>query len=87
MELARCPKTGTDVIPMCEETIPVSDEMHCTTNRSDGNIWAAARSDHLNGVNVAFSDGAVKFINDTVDLAIWQALGTRDGHEVIQPDY
>jgi prepilin-type processing-associated H-X9-DG protein len=76
-----------DVIPMCDETIPDNDPLYCTTNRSNGEIWAAARSEHMNGVNVAFADGSTRFINDTVELTIWRALGTRDGREVIQPDY
>lgn len=78
---------GTDVIPMCDNTIPDSNPMHCVTNRSDGAIYASARSQHMNGVNVAFADGSTRLINDTVDLVIWQALGTRYGQEVVQPDY
>ncbi len=78
---------SNDVIPMCDETIPGSDKMSCTTHRSDGSIWAAARSAHTNGVNVAFCDGATKFISDSIDLLIWQNLGTRAGGEVIDPDY
>lgn len=79
--------TGTDVIPMCDESIPHNDPMHCVTNQSDDAIYASARSDHMNGVNVAFADGATRFINDTVDPVIWQALGTRAGSEIIKPDF
>lgn len=43
-------------------------------------------SNHPGGVNVAFADGSVKFIKDSVSLPTWWALGTRDGGEVISSD-
>jgi prepilin-type processing-associated H-X9-DG protein len=71
-----------DQIPMCETNIPESDPLHCVENKTDGNIWASARSQHLNGVNVAYADSSVKFISDTISLPVWRALGTRYGQEV-----
>jgi prepilin-type N-terminal cleavage/methylation domain-containing protein/prepilin-type processing-associated H-X9-DG protein len=41
--------------------------------------WRAARSRHPGGVNVLFADGSARFIDDTVDLSIWQAVSTRSG--------
>ncbi|WP_435017425.1 DUF1559 domain-containing protein [Tundrisphaera sp. TA3] len=46
----------------------------------------AARSYHPGGVNVAFVDGAVKFIKDTVNPLAWLAMGTRAGGEVVSAD-
>ena len=37
----------------------------------------------LGGVNVAFVDGHVDFKNDEIDLAVWQALATINGGEII----
>jgi hypothetical protein len=31
-------------------------------------------------------DGSVKFVKDSVSLATWRALGTRNGGEVISSD-
>jgi prepilin-type N-terminal cleavage/methylation domain-containing protein/prepilin-type processing-associated H-X9-DG protein len=49
--------------------------------------WAnedyAARSYHPGGVNVALADGSVHFVSDTIDLAVWQALASIDGGEVV----
>lgn len=42
-----------------------------------------ARSAHPGGVNVAFADGHVRFVSDSIDLSVWRALGTRDGEELI----
>jgi prepilin-type processing-associated H-X9-DG protein len=46
----------------------------------------AARSYHPGGVNVVFCDGSVKFVKDTIDLAAWRALSTKDGGEVVSAD-
>ncbi len=43
---------------------------------------AAARSRHPRGVNVAFADGSVRFVNDSISGKVWQGLGTRGGGEV-----
>ncbi|MFO0954111.1 MAG: DUF1559 domain-containing protein [Isosphaeraceae bacterium] len=46
----------------------------------------AARGNHPGGVNVLFCDGHVQFVKDTVSLASWRALSTRNGGEVISAD-
>ena len=38
-----------------------------------------ARSAHPGGVNVAMADASVRFVNDTVGVRIWRAIGSRDG--------
>ncbi len=44
----------------------------------------AFRSDHTGGANFLFGDGSVRFLADNrVDLLTYQALGSRDGGEVI----
>ena len=47
---------------------------------------APPTSNHPGGVNVAFADGSVKFVKDTVDLKAWWSLGTRAGGEVVSAD-
>jgi prepilin-type N-terminal cleavage/methylation domain-containing protein/prepilin-type processing-associated H-X9-DG protein len=46
-----------------------------------------ASSRHTGGVNVAFGDGSTRFISQTIDLATWRALGSRNGGEVINDNY
>ena len=45
--------------------------------------WRAARSRHPGGVNVALADGAVRFVEDGVDPAVWKAAATRAGGEAV----
>ena len=52
----------------------------CGNNNFTG-YHVAARSYHTGGVNVCFADGSVHFIQNTIALSAWQALGTRAGGE------
>ncbi len=42
----------------------------------------AARSRHTGGVMTLLCDGSARFVSDSVDLAIWRAVGSRAGNEV-----
>lgn len=42
-----------------------------------------ARSLHTGGVNLVRVDASVSFINDEIDLEVWQALSTPNGEEVV----
>ena len=43
----------------------------------------AFRSDHTGGANFAFADGSVRFLNTSTPPAAYNAMGTRDGGEVV----
>jgi prepilin-type N-terminal cleavage/methylation domain-containing protein/prepilin-type processing-associated H-X9-DG protein len=43
-------------------------------------------SNHAGGVNMAFLDGSVKFIKDSIGLATYRAISTRAGGEVVSAD-
>lgn len=63
------------------------------TNGPDSNsrysdfMAITATSQHVGGVNVAFGDGSVRFVNENIDRNIWRAVGTRNGREVIELDF
>jgi prepilin-type N-terminal cleavage/methylation domain-containing protein/prepilin-type processing-associated H-X9-DG protein len=40
-----------------------------------------ANSFHINGVNVLMCDGSVRFVDQSIDLITWRALGSRNGRE------
>ena len=43
----------------------------------------AARGEHNGSVVVAFGDGHTAIVNDAVDIAVWRALGSRNGGETV----
>jgi prepilin-type N-terminal cleavage/methylation domain-containing protein/prepilin-type processing-associated H-X9-DG protein len=49
---------------------------------ADGGVFAA-RSKHSGRVNVLCADGSVRQIGQGISLAIWRALGTRSGAELM----
>ena len=60
-------------------------------DNSHGSRWdefhAAARSYHPGGVNVAFGDGHVSFISETIELQMWRCLGAMNDGLVVTGAY
>jgi prepilin-type N-terminal cleavage/methylation domain-containing protein len=50
---------------------------------SAAGAFAGARSKHLGGVNMTTCDGAVTFIADEIDIALWRGLGTRANRDTV----
>jgi prepilin-type processing-associated H-X9-DG protein len=48
---------------------------------SASNMFVSARSYHPGGVNMAMADGAVRFVDQSVDAAAYAAAGSRNGQE------
>jgi len=77
-------RAPNDKLPDCRGGLP-----HST--RSDP-LWSwlslniAARSKHAGGVNSLMADGHVQFIKDSINVLVWQGLGSRNGGEVISGD-
>ena len=44
---------------------------------------SSSRSFHSRGVSAAFGDGSVQFLSDSVDMKTLEAMGTRNGGEVV----
>jgi prepilin-type processing-associated H-X9-DG protein len=56
------------------------------TDWPNGGYSMGTSSAHPGGVNVAFADGSVRFIKNSVAQSVWWGLGTRNGGEVISAD-
>ncbi|MCR9293662.1 MAG: DUF1559 domain-containing protein [bacterium] len=51
-----------------------------------GRIATAAQSYHPGGVNFSRCDGSVSFVSQSIDVATWRALGSRNGGESLVGD-
>ena len=52
-------------------------------NASHNKGLTAPRSAHTGGVNLLLCDGSVRFVSNTIALANWRSLATRNGGEVV----
>ncbi|WP_428303720.1 DUF1559 domain-containing protein [Lacipirellula sp.] len=69
----------------------------CTQASSGGNLTATpvnedggattASSQHSGGVNVTMADASTRFVGDSIDRFVWNALGSRDGGETVDMSY
>ena len=55
-------------------------------NTADTPAFNGARSWHPGGVNAGMADGSVKFVKNSINLNVWQALSTSQGGEIIGSD-
>jgi prepilin-type N-terminal cleavage/methylation domain-containing protein/prepilin-type processing-associated H-X9-DG protein len=70
--------------PGCVPTSQNSLNSDCKAFKTPNWNVFTARSRHAGGgVNVALCDGSVRFVNDSITWATWQALGTSQGGEVV----
>jgi prepilin-type N-terminal cleavage/methylation domain-containing protein/prepilin-type processing-associated H-X9-DG protein len=58
-------------------------EAPAITNSSIFRNFVTARSRHSGGVNACYGDGSVKFINNTISLDVWKAIGSTFGGETL----
>jgi prepilin-type N-terminal cleavage/methylation domain-containing protein/prepilin-type processing-associated H-X9-DG protein len=63
---------------------PINSEAIGTAKYDFFNIgYESFRSDHPGGVNFAFVDGSVRYIANEIDPALYKALATREGGEMV----
>ena len=77
-------RVPNDPGPDCRGGLPHSDKSDPIWSNLSLNV--TSRSQHAGGVNALLADGHVQFIKNTINLATWQALGSRNGNEVISAD-
>jgi prepilin-type N-terminal cleavage/methylation domain-containing protein/prepilin-type processing-associated H-X9-DG protein len=77
-------RAPNDLQPDCRGGLPHSTRADPLWSWLSLNI--AARSKHPGGVNSLMADGHVQFIKNSINVLIWQGLGSRNGGEVISAD-
>lgn len=76
--------TGTDWSECLGSTgVPMNMPRVLPGDPSFGAYEISYGSRHPGGGNFLFGDGSVRFIQQTIDMATWRALGSRSGGEVL----
>ena len=73
------PPNSISVGRVASGTNPDSGAVNCNGGAFSASSW------HPAGVNTTFCDGSVQFVSEEIDQTTWQALGSRNGMELVQP--
>jgi prepilin-type processing-associated H-X9-DG protein len=68
----------------CRGGLPHSSDTNFFWDRLSHNV--AAHSRHPGGVQALRCDGSVLFVKNSINPAIWSALGIRNGQEIVSSD-
>jgi prepilin-type N-terminal cleavage/methylation domain-containing protein/prepilin-type processing-associated H-X9-DG protein len=77
-------RAPNDLNPDCRGGLPHSNKSDPEWSYLSLNV--TTRSNHPGGVQALMADGHVQFIKNSINLATWQALGSRNGGEVVSAD-
>jgi prepilin-type processing-associated H-X9-DG protein len=77
-------RAPNDPQPDCRGGLPHSNRTDPIWNWLSQNI--TARDFHPGGVNSLLGDGHVQFVKNSIAVPVWQALGTRNGGEIVSAD-
>lgn len=73
--------SSADKLIICDSD--ASQNLPCVAEGSWNSTTAAARSTHGDGVSILLADGAVRFVDNNVDLVLWQNLGNRNDGQTV----
>jgi prepilin-type N-terminal cleavage/methylation domain-containing protein/prepilin-type processing-associated H-X9-DG protein len=73
-----------DKLPDCRGGLPHSTKSDPLWSWLSLNV--STKSRHPGGVNTLMADGHVQFMKNSINLLVWQGLGSRNGGEVISSD-
>jgi prepilin-type N-terminal cleavage/methylation domain-containing protein/prepilin-type processing-associated H-X9-DG protein len=77
-------RVPNDPNPDCRGGLPHSDKSDPLWSYLSLNV--TTRSSHSGGVQALLADGHVQFVKNTINLLVWQALGSRNGGEITSAD-
>jgi prepilin-type N-terminal cleavage/methylation domain-containing protein len=66
----------------CADQVSWSDDLNTNQDGARG-----VSSAHVGGAHILFGDGAVHFVNDSLDINVWRAAGSMRGNEDKNPQF
>jgi len=54
---------------------------------TNSTMMMPTQSSHTQGLNVGLCDGSVRFVRNSISIATWRAVGSRNGGEVVGNDF
>lgn len=66
----------------CADQVSWTDDVNTNQDGARG-----VSSAHAGGAHILFGDGAVNFVNDSIDITVWRAAGTMRGREDDTPQF
>ena len=69
----------------CDKSQPSAPGTVGATTSNGPHLSSNFRSDHSGGCNFLFADGSVHFLQDTIDMLLYQQLSTCQGNEIVAP--
>jgi prepilin-type processing-associated H-X9-DG protein len=75
--------TYTHTLPINWNRQNAATQKYICGNSAFTAVHQAASSNHPGGVNLALADGSVTFVSDTINFAVWQAIGSRANNEAV----
>jgi prepilin-type processing-associated H-X9-DG protein len=57
--------------------------MPCTNTCSNLPAYILARSFHVGGAQVAMADGSIRFVSNSINVGVWNAVGSKSGGETV----
>jgi len=68
----------------CRKSMPGAKSTNVSLDSRGGTHWTPNfRSDHSGGSNFLFADGSVHFLNENIDMLVYQQLSTAMGNEIV----
>jgi len=68
----------------CARRDSSSGDLDSTVNDKGGATTASSR--HTGGVNMVMADASVRYVDDEIDIAVWWAMGSRNGQEIVDEE-
>jgi prepilin-type processing-associated H-X9-DG protein len=78
-------KTGENALQNCTKSQPAAPGTRNAGPSGGPHTTPNFRSDHPGGCNFLFADGSVHFMNEDIDILLYQQLSTHAGGEVVEP--